>query len=104
VTVEPRVRGEGGYVDWCIVLLEAGLCCCDGCGGHMVDGRCISCGCGHEISEPTRFHRHRGVVSYPVYEQGRCAHADAVRAQEAREYERQRRKRRAAEELGDPQR
>ena|SRR5215467_15936010 len=52
--VEPKVDGEDSYVDWCIVVIEAGLCSCDGCGGHLVDGWCISCGCGHEISEPTR--------------------------------------------------
>ncbi len=43
--VEPRECGELGYGDWCIHLFEMGLCFCDGCGGHMVHGTCISCGC-----------------------------------------------------------
>src|SRR5215831_15642369 len=91
-------------MDWCLILVDAGHCSCDGCGGHLVAGRCLSCGCGHEISEPTRFHRQRGVVWYLVYEAGRCAHADAVRAEQERERERQARRRWTAEELGDPQR
>jgi hypothetical protein len=37
-------------------------------------------------------------------ETGRCAHADAVQAEEKRERERQARKRWTAEELGDPRR
>lgn len=102
--VEPRVRGEPGYGDWCIHLFEIGLCSCDGCGGHLVDGTCSSCACGHGIHEPSRFHRQRYATWIPVVEAGRCSHADAVRAEEERERERQARKRRTAEELGDPRR
>jgi hypothetical protein len=93
-------------VDWCIVLVEAGLCSCDGCGGHLEDGVCLSYGCGHEIREPTRFYRRRGVAWFPVHvhRPGRCAHADAVRAQDELERQRQARTRSSAEELGDPRR
>jgi hypothetical protein len=72
-------------------------------GGHLVDGTCISCGCSHGIPEPSRFHRQRSAWT-PVAETGRCSHADAVRAEERRENERQARLRWTAEELGDPQR
>jgi hypothetical protein len=102
--IEPKVRGELGYMDWCLILVDAGHCSCDGCGGHLVDGRCLSCGCGHKISEPSRFDRRRGVAWFPVYPAGRCAHADAVRAQDEQQHERQARRRRTAEELGDPRR
>jgi hypothetical protein len=40
----------------------------------------------------------------PVLEAGRCSHADAVRAEERRELERQPRTRWTAEELGDARR
>jgi hypothetical protein len=102
--VEPRERGELGYGDWCIRLFEMGICSCDGCGGHLVDGTCISCGCRHGIREPWRLHRQRFTAWVPVPEAGRCSHADAVRAAEHRERERQARKRSAAEEMGDPRR
>ncbi len=96
-------RGEPGYVDWCVWLIEAGLCSCDGCGGHLVDGVCVSCGCRHHVSEATRF-QSRGAAWIPVYENGRCAHADQVRAEARLQYERQVRRRRLAESHGDPQR
>jgi hypothetical protein len=48
--LEPRIRGDQGYGDWSIHLFEMGLCCCDGCGGHLVDEMCISCGCGQSTS------------------------------------------------------
>jgi hypothetical protein len=86
---------------------ELGLCSWDECGGHLVDGTCISCGYRHGIRELSRFHGQRlaagGVVWGPVREAGRCAHADAVRAGERRELERQAWWRWTAEELGDPQ-
>jgi hypothetical protein len=104
IMVEPRERGEPGYGDWCIHLFEMGICSCDGCGGHVVDGTCLSCGCGHGIHEPSRFNRQRYAAWTRVAEPGRCSHADRVRAEEERERQRQARKRRAAEELGDPQR
>ncbi len=88
--VEPRERGELGYGDWCIRLFEMGLCFCDGCGGHLVDGTCISCGCHHSIQEPLSSHRQRFAAWGPVTEPGRCSHADAVRAEERREQEAQR--------------
>jgi hypothetical protein len=90
-------------MDWCLRLVEAGHCSCDGCGGHLVDDTCLACGCRHEISEPSRFHG-RGLAWIPVYDRGRCAHADAVRAHGQRDRERQARSRRTAETLGDPQR
>jgi hypothetical protein len=102
--VEPRERGEPGHGDWCIHLFEMGLCSCDGCGGHLVDGTCISCGCRHGLCEPSRLHLQRFAMCGPVTESGRCANADAVRAEEGRELERQVRWRWAAEELGDPRR
>jgi hypothetical protein len=102
--VEPRERGELGYGEWSIHLFEMGICSCDGCGGHLVDGTCISCGCRHGIHEPSRFHGQQFAAWGPVMETGRCAHADAVRAEEKRERERQARKRWTAEELGDPRR
>lgn len=37
--VEPRRRGELGYADWCLRLIEAGHRSCDGCGGHL-EGEC----------------------------------------------------------------
>lgn len=101
--VEPKMCGELGYVDCCILLVEAGICSCDWCGGHLVDQVCLSCGCRHEITGPTRFHG-RGLAWIPVAHRGRCAHADAVHAERERERELQARKRWAAEELGDPQR
>ena len=102
--VEPRFRGELGYGDWCIHLFEMGPCSCDGCGGHLMGGTCISCGCSHGIQESSRFHRQRYPAWTPVAETGRCSHADAVRAEEKRERDRQARLRWMAEELGDPQR
>ena len=54
--------------------------------------------------ERSRFHRHRFAAWTPVAETGRCSHADAVRAEEEQERERQARKRWTAEELGDPRR
>lgn len=98
------MRGEEGYVEWCLILVEAGLCACDDCGGHLEDGVCLSCGCGSEVREPSRFHRRRGVVWFPIYQPGRSAYADAVRAQAERERQRQARTRWSAEELGDPRR
>jgi len=103
VAIEPRVSGEDGYLAWCILLVEAGMCSCDECGGHLVAGRCLSCGCGHELSEADRFHG-RTVAWFPIPERGRCAHADAVRVRAARERKRQARLRRTAEDLGDPRR
>ena len=100
--LEPRIRGGQGYGDWCIHLFEMGICSCDGCGGHLVDGTCISCGCRHGIHEPSRFHRQRFAASGPVTEPGRYSHGDAVRAEERSEQDRQARKRWTAEELGDP--
>jgi hypothetical protein len=100
--VDPRIHGELGYGEGSIHLFEMGLCSCDGCGGHLVDATCISCGCGHGIHEPSRFHRQRFARWRPVPEPGRCARADAVRAEEKRELERQARWRWMAEELGDP--
>jgi hypothetical protein len=26
-----------GYGEWCIELIEMGICSCDGCGDHLVD-------------------------------------------------------------------
>jgi hypothetical protein len=69
-----------------------------------VDATCISCGCGHGIHKPSRFHRQRFAIWGQVPETGRCSHADRVRAEEQRECERQVRKRQPAEELGDPRR
>jgi hypothetical protein len=103
--VEPRERGELGYGEWCIRLFEMGLCSCDGCGGHLVgEGTCSSCGCRHGIHQPSRFHRQQFPAWVPVTRSGRCSHADAVRADEKRERDRQARKRWAAEDLGDPRR
>jgi len=103
-TVEPRERGEQDYGEWSIQLTEIGICSCDGCGGHLADGTCISCGCLHGIHEPSHIHRQRFAAWIPIAESGRCSHADAVRAEEARGRERQARKRWVAEELGDPRR
>jgi hypothetical protein len=102
--VEPRVRGELGYGDWCIHLFEMGLCSCDGCGGHLVDGTCISCGCRRGIHEPSRLHSQRcaGQPWVPISEAGRCSHADAVCAEERRKQESQPQWRWTAEALGDP--
>ncbi len=99
----PRLRGEAGFGDWALHLIEMGLCSCYDCGGHLVDGACLSCGCRHFIQEATRFHQ-RGPACIPVYEQGRCAEADRYRAEQQRQYERQARRRWQAEELGDPRR
>ncbi len=101
--MEPRLRGEVGYADWCLVLIEAGHCSCEGCGGHLVDGVCISCGCGHHVQEATRF-TNRGAAWIPNYIKGQCAEADRHHAEQRREHERQARRRWHAEELGDPQR
>jgi hypothetical protein len=87
--IEPRIRGEQGYGDWCTHLFEMGLCSCDGCGGHLFDGTCISCGCRHGIHEPSRLHRQRVAAWVPVTEPGQCAHADAVRTEERRERDHQ---------------
>jgi hypothetical protein len=86
--VEPRIRGEPGYGDWSIHLFEMGVCSCGECGGHLVDGMCISCGCRHGIHEPSRFHRQRFARWRPVPEPGRCSHADALRTEEEREQDR----------------
>jgi hypothetical protein len=102
--VEPRERGEPGYGEWSIHLFEMGLCSCDGCGGHLVDETCISCDCHHGIHEPSGFHRRRFAAWGTVTGPGRCSHADAVRAEERRERERQARKRWKAEQLGGPRR
>ena len=104
MAIEPRVHGELGYREWCVLLVEAAICSCDGCGGHLVDGVCESCGCRHSILEPSGFNRQRYAAWSPVHKRGRCTHADTVRDQEERERERQARKRLTAEELGDPQR
>jgi hypothetical protein len=102
--LERRVRGEQGYGYWCIHLTEMGLFSCDGSGGHLADGACISCGCRHGIHEPSRFHRQRFAAWGGGHRTGRCSHADVVRAEEERERERQARWRWTAEELGDPRR
>jgi hypothetical protein len=97
------VRGELGYVDWCLQVVEAGHCSCAGCCGHLADGVCLACGCTHQIVEATRFHP-RLPVWIPTFEAGRCADADRRRAEERREHDRQRRTQGLAEDLGDPQR
>ncbi len=101
--VEPRRRGELGYGDWALHLIELGMCSCEGCGGHLVDDVCRSCGCNHHVQEATRFTK-RGPAWIPNYVEARCADADRDRAEQQREYERQARRRWQAEELGDPQR
>ncbi len=53
--------------------------------------------------DASRFNR-RHAASIPVFETGRCADADRGRAEAQREHERQERRRKAAEELGDPRR
>jgi hypothetical protein len=82
--IEPRIHGELGYGEWSIHLTEMGHCSCDGCGGHLEDGTCISCGCRQGIHEPSRFHRQRFAAWGPMPEAGRCSHADAVRTEEER--------------------
>jgi len=100
--VEERRRGEDGYAAWSLRLIEMGLCPCEGCGGHLEGGICISCGCGHHIDD-SRFYG-RIAPWIPNHVPGRCSDADARRAEEARERERQARRRDSAEALGDPRR
>jgi hypothetical protein len=102
-SMEERLRGEPGYAGWVLYLTENGICSCDGCGGHLEEGRCISCGCWHFVQDASTFNR-RGAGRVPVYESGRCVDADRGRAESQREHERQERRREAAEELGDPRR
>jgi len=83
-------------------LIEMGLCSCEGCGGHLEGGICIACGCGHHIDE-NRFHG-RLASWIPNHVPGRCSDADARRAEETRERDRQARRRDSAEGLGDPRR
>jgi hypothetical protein len=76
---DPPARGEQGYRDWCIRLSEMGLCSCEGCGGHLVDEFCISCGCRHWIREPKSKMSEREACWTPNYvDQARCG--DAVRS------------------------
>jgi hypothetical protein len=98
--VEPRVAGEEGYTTWSMFLTERGECSCDGCGGHLVEGACLSCGCLHTIGH----NQYHGRLAYwtPSLPPGRCRAADRHRSRERLEQERQARKRRAAETLEDP--
>lgn len=101
--VEPRVRGERGYADWCLYLVERGICSCEGCGGHLEDGICQSCGCGHRVSEANAFHARLATWTVLTVT-GRCADVERHFERERREHDRQARLRHRAEELGDPQR
>lgn len=76
-------RGEVGLWDWHISAIEAATCPCAGCGGHLVDARCLSCGCGHEV-DVSRFHG-RMPAWYPVVVTGRCRAADDFRREVAAE-------------------
>ena len=85
--VETAVFGEFGFADWCIRLIQAGHCACDGCGGHLVNDACLSCGCQHYVQEPNRFHG-RHPVCIPVYEPGMCSAADARTEEQLGEHRR----------------
>ena len=69
--MEERVPGESGYREWCIWLIEAGLCACNGCGGHLEGQTCRSCGCQHWVQEPTQ-HVHQRYASWTPNTDGRC--------------------------------
>lgn len=80
--IEPRYIGELGHREWAIGLIEMGVCSCDECGGHLIDRRCLSCGCVHGIQEPTQHLRER----YATWGLGEhCQVADAYRAAVAAE-------------------
>jgi hypothetical protein len=100
VEAEPRVEGEEGYTTWSMFLTEHGQCSCDGCGGHLVEGTCLSCGCHHAIGH-NRYHG-RIALWTPSHPPGLCRAADRYRARERAEQDRQARKRWAAEQLDDP--
>lgn len=109
----PR-RGELGYGDWCIGLVERGRCPCEGCSGTLSDpaesqdawGLCQLCGCAHKIlvdrwHAPGRLpNRFAGWI--PDYD--RCRVASLKMAEDKRDQQRQDRRRQLAEELGDPRR
>src|SRR5207244_1523200 len=87
VDVEERRRGEDGYREWSIHLIEMGICSCDGCGGHLDDGKCTACGCQHVLQGPTQHDRNVYPAWIPYYYAGRCRDADASRAEKRRHHE-----------------
>lgn len=84
--MEEKRRGEIGYGEWCIALFEMGICSCDGCGGHLVDGECISCGCGHGIQGPTHLDDRRYAKTTKTGD--RCVPAQRIKAEELAEINR----------------
>lgn len=88
--VEEVPRGQPGYADWCRYLIELGHCTCDGCGGHLDGQVCISCGCTHWISEPTRHTRATYASWIPNTERCAVARADlaATRRQQEQDWRR----------------
>jgi hypothetical protein len=94
--VEERFHGQDGYTDYGLALIDMEICSCDGCGGHLVDGTCTSCGCMHHVTEPTNHQRQRQPAWIPAWQPDgpRCAHAEAVALAVAAEHARTEQKRR----------
>lgn len=103
----PPKRGDLGYGPYCISLIKAGLCSCDGCHGNLTDsalsksgwGHCRRCGCAQKVLVKAGHCYAAWVPSF-----GNCAEADRRMTEWRREQERQARRRVAAESLGDPRR
>jgi hypothetical protein len=89
--VEERSHGEDGYTDYGMALIDMGICSCDGCGGHLVDETCTSCGCMHHVTEPTNHQRQPAWIPAWQPDRPRCAHAEAVAAEHARTEQKRRR-------------
>lgn len=110
----PPRRGELGYGDFCTALIEQGRCACEGCSGTLTDPArsptgwafCRLCCCAHKVGVDRWHARGRPPNRYAAWipDYDRCRAAARKMAEDAREQERQERRRRLAEELGDPQR
>ncbi len=103
----PPRRGDLGYGEWCMELIEQGRCSCGGCEGTLTDparsrggwGFCGQCGCAHKVGT---LGGRRYAEWIPAF--GRCERADENMARVRREQEEQARRRLRAEEHGDPRR
>jgi len=103
----PPRRGELGYSHYCVSLIKAGRCTCEGCGGDLTDPalsksgwcHCRRCGCAQKVLVKAGQCYAAWVPKF-----GSCADADRRMEEWRREQERQARRRTAAESLGDPRR
>jgi hypothetical protein len=100
----PPRRGELGYREHQVQLLEAGRCGCEGCSGSLTDPArsptgwsfCKVCGCASKVDLISGV---RYACWVPAY--GRCRVADVEMAELRRNRDQQARARLSAEEAGE---